>query len=56
MCVLLTCVYMYHIPAWCPWRSKEGIGFTGNRVMGGYKSLCGCWESNLGPCKSNKSS
>lgn len=35
MAVLLTCVYVCYVYAWCFWRSGEGIGSSGTGVMDG---------------------
>jgi hypothetical protein len=32
------------------WNTKEGIGWPGGRVSGGFETIwCGCYEENLGP-------
>lgn len=41
------CVYVYHVHAWCPWRSEGGIR-SGTGVGDGCKPPHGCWDSNLG--------
>lgn len=47
--VLLTCLYLYHLSAWYPWKLGEGVGPSGTGVTDGYEPPCGCWELNLGP-------
>lgn len=44
--VLLICMYMYHMHAWCPGKSKRNIGSLGTGVRGGWKPPCGVWELN----------
>lgn len=38
---LPACMYMYHVCAWVPLRSEEGIGFSGTEVIGGCETPCG---------------
>lgn len=33
MSVLLACIYVRHVFAWCLWGSEEGVGFPGTGVM-----------------------
>jgi hypothetical protein len=47
--VLFTCISMYHMHSWYPWRPEEGIGFSRTEVTEGYELPCRCWELNLGP-------
>jgi hypothetical protein len=35
-----TCISIHHIYAWCPWGSKEAIGFPRPEVKISYKSQC----------------
>lgn len=35
--------------AWCPLRLEEAIRSLRTGAIVGYKLLCGCWESKLGP-------
>lgn len=45
MGVLHECLCTYQILAWYRQKSKEGVGFLGTRVIGGY----GYWKSNPDP-------
>lgn len=49
MSVLPEYICVYHAGTWCLWKSEEGIGSSGTRVTDGYKLLCRCWDSYLGP-------
>lgn len=49
MSVLLVCLYVYHMFAWCERRSEVGITSPGNGVTGGCEITCWCWELNLDP-------
>lgn len=40
-------VYLYHICAWYPERTKEGLRFPGTEVTNSCELPCVCWESNL---------
>lgn len=42
--------------AWCPRKSKGGIGFSETRVKADYGTPCGYWKPNPGPHMSNKCS
>lgn len=42
---------IFHVHAWCQWRSKEGIRFPGTEVKGGDRLPCGCWCPNPVFCK-----
>lgn len=44
--VLFTCISMYHMHSWYPWRPEEGIGFSRTEVTEGYELPCRCWELN----------
>lgn len=47
MCMgVFACMYVHHA---CNAEPKEAIKSSGTRVTDGYESLCGYWESNLGP-------
>lgn len=58
LCVLVcVCMYVYKPQAW--WyleRPDEGIRSPGSGGIDGHEPACGCWELNLGLCKSNKCS
>ena len=46
------CMYvLYHICAWYLWTSEEVIRSPETDVVGGCKSICWCWDLNLGPLK-----
>lgn len=45
--VLLACMSVHHIHAWCLLRSKEGIGSPGSEITDGCELLCGYWDLNL---------
>ena len=47
LCVWIFCICMY-VYAWCLGKSEEGLRFLRTRVMDGFESLSGCWESNMG--------
>lgn len=50
MCVWVFCLHVC-LCTMCvqyPWGLEENIGFPGTRVIDGYESPYGCWESNLG--------
>lgn len=40
--VLLVCMSVYQVHAWCPWKSEEGIGSAWIWVLDGREPLCGC--------------
>jgi hypothetical protein len=46
---VLACVYVYHMCAWCPRRSKECIRFQGNGVTASCGPPCECFEPSPGP-------
>ena len=41
-------VHVYHVCAWCPWKSEEGARSLGRGVMASYEPLCRFWEPNPG--------
>lgn len=45
--VLPTTLSVYHVCAWCLWRSEEGIRCLELEFSGGGES-CGCWELTQG--------
>ena len=49
-------MFKHHIYSWCPQRPEEGARSPGTGLTGGCEPPCGCWESNLCPCKSSQSS
>lgn len=49
--ILLTCMYVYHICTWCPWRSEKGVGSLETRGSDGFHLPRGCWKLNLGSPK-----
>lgn len=49
MTISPTCMYVYHMNAWCPWRSKEGTGSPGTGVINGYEPPYWCWELKPSP-------
>ena len=51
MGVLLPCMSMYCVLAWCWWRPEEAIRSPGTGVTDGCEQLCGCWDSNPNPLK-----
>lgn len=46
--VLSACVSIYHICAWCSWRSEVGIRSPRIGVMDSYEPLYGYWKLNPG--------
>lgn len=48
MTVLPACISVYHMHAWCPQRSEEGIRSPGTGVPDNCELPCGCWDLNLG--------
>lgn len=51
MSVLVACVYVYHIYAWCLLRSEEGVSIPGTEVRDGWEQLCGCWKPSPDPLR-----
>jgi hypothetical protein len=49
MCVLPACIYVYHVPMWCSWRSEESVRSPGPGVTDGYEPPHRSWELNLSP-------
>lgn len=51
MCVNVwpVCIHVYHLLAWCPWGSENGLRYPGIGVNRWSEPQCGCWESDLGP-------
>jgi hypothetical protein len=49
MGILLACMFVCHICAWCLKRLEEGIKSPGTGVTDDCEPSCGYWESNLGP-------
>lgn len=49
MGILLVCMSVYHVHAWCPWRPEQSVRCLGTRDTDSWEPLCGCWESNLDP-------
>lgn len=49
ICVFLTCMYVYHMCAWCFWRPKEGIRYSEAGDTSGCELIHGYWELNSGP-------
>jgi hypothetical protein len=47
--VLLECVSVYHMCAWCPWKSEEALGSPWTGIMDTSEMSRGCWKLNLGP-------
>lgn len=45
---LHVCVYVYHVYAWPPGRSEEGIRSPGTGINGDYELPRGCWDLNPG--------
>lgn len=46
MSVLVACICVYHMYAYCLWKSEEGINSNGTEVRDRYDPLCMCWEPN----------
>lgn len=44
MNVLLACIYVYYVYAWCMWRTKEGTRSLENGITGGCEPL---WELGI---------
>lgn len=49
MSVLPTCIFVYYMHAWCPWRLAEGVRFLGTEVTDNCEVGCMFWEANSGP-------
>lgn len=49
--VFCACLHVYHVWAWCLWRSEES--FRSSETGVSYVPPCGCWELNQGLCKSS---
>ena len=49
MSVLPECEFMYHVWAWCPQRSEEGISTSRAGAMDGCELAWRYWELNPGP-------
>lgn len=45
---LSACMSVYHLHAWCPWRSEEGVRVPGTGVAD-CEPPCRCWELNSSP-------
>lgn len=43
--VLLACMSVHHVQAWCPGKSEEGIRSLWNGVTDVCEPPCRCWES-----------
>ena len=50
-----TCMYVYHMCAWCPQRSEESIEFNGIKIINDCNSPWGLWEPNPDTFKSRGS-
>lgn len=48
VCVLLRCMYMCHMCAWCFWKSEKIIRDPGNIIKDGFEPLYGYYELNPG--------
>lgn len=40
---------VYHVYAWYPEKTEEGVRFPGTGDVGVFETLCECYEPNLGP-------
>ena len=49
MSVLLVYMYVYHVCAWCPWKSEEGVRSPETGVMDSWEPPCQSWELNPVP-------
>lgn len=49
-------MYIQHMLAWHPWRSKESVSSPGPGVTDRCESPCGCWELTWVLWKNNKCS
>lgn len=47
MHILPTCMSGHHVHMWQLRRSKEGLAFSGTRVVSVCEPLCGCWDLTL---------
>jgi hypothetical protein len=47
MSVLLACMSVCHVSAWCPQRSEESFRFSETEAMDGTELPCERWESTL---------
>jgi hypothetical protein len=51
---LSTCMYMYHMCVWCPWKPEENVRFLGTVGTEGCEPPSVCWGLNIVPlCKSS---
>lgn len=48
MSVLLPCIYVHPVQAWCPWRSEDAVRYTETGVMDGCRLHHVCWKFNPG--------
>lgn len=51
MGILLTCMSVFRMRTWYPWRPYEHIGSCGVGLTEGCELSCECWDSHLGPLK-----
>lgn len=49
MSVLLACMSVHLLCAWCQQRPEEGVGFLGTRVTDGCEPPGGFWELDSRP-------
>lgn len=49
-------VPVYHIYAWCPKRTEEGVRYSRAGVAGGCGLLCRCSQTNPGPLEEQQCS
>lgn len=52
LCVWLflpACMSVYLVRASCPWKSEKAVKCRGTVILNVCESMCGCWESNIGP-------
>lgn len=49
MSILLVCMSVHHMCAYCPWRTGEDIRFSRTKATGVCEPLCRYQESNLDP-------
>ena len=54
MSVFSVRMFVHHVHALCPQKSREDVGSLVTGVTDGYKPLCGVWKPNPGPQQQQK--
>lgn len=50
----MLCIYLYHMHAWSPKKTKEGVRSPGTEVMDDFEPPRGFWMLNLCPLKEHR--